>query len=316
MALAEHALSERADLAETARLLRAVFPIEKFSDARYLEWFYRQNPVGAAIEVDRADTDGSRIGHVGGIPQEYHSASGIRMSVFPLNLAVLPSGRGRGLMTEMNEACFAEAHRVYGADMMVGMPNAASTPGYTGRLRFRLVGPLPVVLCPPAWPTTEVVTSRPVTRDYLDGRDFAELTMSLDLSPGPALSHRWTPALLRWRLASPAARYTVHASPEAAIVTCVERRLGIPVAVVVKTFRRAGPRPVAANGIIAAACRHHRAPVALYAGFSAATKVVGAPLPSRLKPAPLNLSVRRYDDADDQPDPRLDTFELFDFDAF
>src|ERR1700760_2218061 len=96
--------AERADLAETARLLHAVFPIEKFSDARYLEWFYRENPVGAAIEIDRAE-GGSRIGHVGGIPQEYHSASGIRMSVFPLNLAVAPSGRGRGLMTEMNDAC-------------------------------------------------------------------------------------------------------------------------------------------------------------------------------------------------------------------
>jgi hypothetical protein len=308
-------VAERADLAETARLLHAVFPIEKFSDARYLEWFYRQNPVGAAIEIDRAE-GGTRLGHVGGILQEYHSTSGVRRSVFPLNLAVLPSGRGRGLMTEMNEACFDEAHRIYGTDMMVGMPNAASTPGYLGRLRFRLVTPLPVVLCPPLWPTTPVVESRAVTREYLEGLELAELSASLDLSPGRGLSHRWTPSLLKWRLGSPAARYTVHACPEAAIVTCIERRAGIPIVVVVKTFRRGGPARSGANGIIAGACRHHRAPIALYAGFSAVTRVVGVPLPSRLKPAPLNLIFRRYDDRDDQPDPPLETFELFDFDAF
>src|ERR1700753_1817813 len=73
----------RADLAETARLLRSVFPVPRFEGPRYLEWFYRQNPVGPAIEIDRTDGP-SRIGHVAGIPQEYHSAAGSRMSVFPL----------------------------------------------------------------------------------------------------------------------------------------------------------------------------------------------------------------------------------------
>ena len=314
MSLADDS-SSRADLAETARMLHAVFPIQKFSDARYLEWFYRENPVGAAIEIDRVE-NGQRLGHVGGIPQEYHSTAGVRRSVFPLNLAVLPAGRGRGLMTEMNEACFDEAHRIYGTDMMVAMPNAASTRGYTGRLRFRLVGPLPVVLCPPLWPTSGVVESRNVTNAYLASGDFEALAASLDFSPGRDLSHRWTPALLRWRLGSPATSYAIHAGPNGAAVTCVERRFGVPVAVVVKTFRRASTTPVSMNGVIAAACRFHRAPVALYAGFSAQCRVAGVSLPSRFKPAPLNLCVRRYDDTGSGPDPRLETFEMFDFDPF
>jgi hypothetical protein len=308
-------LTGRANLSDTARLLHDVFPIAKFHDARYLEWFYRRNPVGAAVEIDRAEGD-TRLGHVGGIPQEYHSAAASRMSVFPLNLAVLPSGRGRGLMTEMNEACFQEARRSYGIDMMVAMPNGASTRGYTGRLRFRLLGPLPVVLCPPLWPSTLVVESRPVTPEYLASRDFEELAASLCFSPGPGWSHRWTPSLLGWRLASPAASYTVHSSEQAVIVTCVERRMGIPIAVVVKTFRRGGKAQVGVNGVVARACRFHRSPVALYAGFSAATRVLGAPLPDRLKPAPLNLCVRCFDDREGDPATELDTFELFDFDPF
>jgi len=315
MALEQRAPPERADLAETARLLRAVFPIAKFADARYLEWFYRRNPVGTAVEIDRAE-GGTRIGHVGGIPQEYHSTSGVRMSVFPLNLAVSSSARGRGLMTEMNEACFDEARCRYRVDMMVAMPNAASTPGYTGRLRFRLVRPLPVLLCPPIWSTMPVVESREVTKDYLESRELFALASTFDDRPGRGLSHRWTPSLLKWRLASPAARYAVHHSPDVAIVTCLEHRMGVPIAVVVKTFRRGGEPRVGANAAIAAACRFHRAPVALYAGFSAKTRVVGVPLPSRLKPAPLNLCVRRYDDRNGEPDPRLEAFELFDFDAF
>ncbi|HEX4339613.1 MAG TPA: hypothetical protein VH062_27085 [Polyangiaceae bacterium] len=310
-----HEPTARADLDDTARLLHEVFPIAKFEDARYLEWFYRRNPTGAAIEIDRVEDD-LRLGHVGGIPQEYHSTATTRMSVFPLNLAVAESGRGRGLMTEMNEACFEEARRRYGIDMMVAMPNAASTRGYTGRLRFRLVGPLPVVLCPPVWPSTVVVESHHVTADYLASPGFDRLAESLSYAPGPALSHRWTAALLRWRLASPASSYAVHASDRAVIVTTVERRAGIPVAVVVKTFRRGEPGRVDANGVVAAACRFHRAPVALYGGFSAATRIIGVPLPDRLRPAPLNLCVRRFDDRDDSPDPRLDTFEMFDFDPF
>ncbi|HEX3595960.1 MAG TPA: hypothetical protein VHU80_12700 [Polyangiaceae bacterium] len=314
MSAAEHA-NERADLNDTARLLHEVFPIAKFADARYLEWFYRQNPVGDAVEIDRAEGD-TRLGHVGGIPQEYHSKARTRMSVFPLNLAVLPSGRGRGLMTEMNEACFTEARGRYGIEMMVAMPNAASTRGYTGRLRFRLIGPLPVLLCPPVWPSIAVVESHRVTPEFLAGPEFERLARRLSFAPGAAWSHRWTPELLRWRLGSPAASYAVHADRAAAIVTCVEHRMGIRITVVVKTFGCGAARRVGVNALIAAACRFHRSPVGLYAGFSAATHVAGISLPDRFKPAPLNLCVRRYDDLDDDPAPRLDTFESFDFDPF
>src|ERR1051325_7134724 len=126
MSAAGQNYTEPASLAATAKLLRSVFPIDRFADARYLEWFYRQNPVGRAIEIDRSDGQ-EPIGHTAGIPQQYHSREGVRMSVFPLDVAVAPAGRGRGLMTEMNEACFDEAVRRYGIEMIVAMPNAAST---------------------------------------------------------------------------------------------------------------------------------------------------------------------------------------------
>jgi hypothetical protein len=317
MSAPEQNYREPASLDATARLLRSVFPIDRFADTRYLEWFYRRSPVGSAVEIDRSE-DGERIGHTAGIPQQYQSRTGRRMSVFPLNVAVAPKGRGRGLMTEMNEACFDEAERRYGTEMIVAMPNAASTRGYTGRLRMRLVGPLPVVLCPPLWPSLARVESAAVTDAYPASPELRALAATIDFSPGPAWSHRWTPELLAWRLAAPGARYFVHASDDAVLVTTVERRGAVPIAVVVKTFRRGeGRGQVALNGAIAAVCRFHRAPVALYAGFSAATRVAGVPLPDRLKPAPLNLCVRTARGTpEDDARLELDTFELFDFDAF
>jgi hypothetical protein len=311
----ERAPGSDTDLVETARLLRSVFPIPRFDTPRYLEWFYRRNPVGRAIEIDRRDGS-TRIGHVAGIPQEYHCAVGSKMSVFPLNVAVAPSGRGRGLMIEMNQACFDEAARRYGIEMVVAMPNAASTRGYTGRLGFRFVKELPVVLCPFAWPAVTRVVSRRVTAEYLTSSEFDALTAGLDVLPGAAWSHRWTRELLRWRLSAPGAEYFVHASARVVIVTCVERRAGIRIAVVLKTFRRVRGEVVSANATIAAACRFHRAPVGLYAGFSTATRVVGVPLPDRLRPAPLNLCVRTLRGGAENADLHLDTFELFDFDAF
>ena len=303
-------------LRETAALLHEVFGADRFRDDRYLTWFYRENPVGPAVEIDRF-LDGRLVGHTGGIVQEYHSSHGALPGVFPLNLAVHAAARGRGLMTEMNEACFDEGGRRHGYGVLVGMPNAASTPGYTGRLGFRLVTPLPVHVCPPVWPGSRAVESRAADAAYLQGRAFDELVRTLDLAPTRNWAQRWTPELLRWRLASPATRYAVHAGARCVIVTCAVRHAGIPVTVVVKTFRRAATDRVAANAVIAAACRFHRTPGAIYAGFSASCRVIGVPLPDRLKPAPLNMIVRSSRPGVLDADAFVfDGFELFDFDAF
>jgi hypothetical protein len=68
---------------------------------------------------------------------------------------------------------------------------------------------------------------------------------------------------------------------------------------------------------VAAACRYHRAPAAIYAGFSASCEVLGVRLPERYKPAPLNLIVRSarrgFVDAKIL---EFDSFEFLNFDAF
>jgi len=304
-------------LEQARRVLYEVYGLARFREPSYLRWFYFDNPIGPAIIVNRVDGD-CCVAHIAGIPQTYHRAGEERPAVFPLNIAVLPKARGRGLMTEISQECLAVSERRYGDGWLGGMPNAASTPGYTGRLRFRLVRQLPVVACPPIWSSSQV-DSHDATPEFLDGRGFAEFTSALSFAPGASWSQRWSGELLRWRLAAPGARYAVHRSQDVAAVTTVAHRGRVPVTVVLKIFAvgTRPPEPRSANTVIAAACRHHRSPVAIYAGFSAVARVLGMPVPRRLRPAPLNLIVRSMRSGAANADEfEFETMELLDFDAF
>jgi hypothetical protein len=272
--------------------------------------------VGPAVEINRFD--GARpIAHIGGIPQRYHTKGRSIAGVFPLNIAVSASARGRGLMSEISQACFAASIEQFGNGVFVGVPNASSTPGYTGRLGFRFVRPLPVRIVAPFWPSLRGVESVPVTQNYLDSRAFEALVSSFDFSPGDGFSHQWTAELLTWRLSAPHAQYALHTSADLAVVTTSVRHAGVPMCVVVKTFRRLGGQSALANALVAKACRFHRAPAAIYAGFSSAVRVLGVPLPARLKPAPLNLIVRSMKPSFlNEKEFEFDRFEFFDFDPF
>jgi len=306
------------DLREVGRFLHGLFGVERFRNDAYLPWFYRQNPEGEATVIVRRDEAGV-VGHVAGIHQEYHSRTQRFGAVFPQNLAVAERARGRGLMMTMNEACFSAWTRAHGDGLVVGMPNTASTPGYTRLLGCRLVMPLPTFVCPPVWPVLESFESHDATAAFRASPGFDTLADSLDYAPTERLSQRYSKELLRWRLGAPDTRYALHAGRDAVVVSTVSRVRGVPLAVIVKTFRRAtAPRKrVPANGAIAAACRYHRAPAAVYAGFSASCEVRGVRVPERYKPAPLNLVVRSARRG--FVDPRVvefDAFEFFNFDAF
>src|SRR5436190_1834206 len=129
----------------------------------------------------------------------------------------------------------AERAERFGDGVLVGVPNASSTPGYTGRLGFRFVRPLPALVLSPFWPSLARVESVPVTADYLQSRAFEALVSSLDFSPGEGWSHEWTPELLTWRLRAPHALYALPTSADLAVITAVARHAGVPFCVVVKT---------------------------------------------------------------------------------
>jgi hypothetical protein len=319
------------DLEQTARLLYDVYELDSFRDARYLDWLYRQNPAGLAVEIDRFD-GGELVAHMAGVPQRYHrlesrqntaDAAGelrteqVAPAIILLNIGIAVRARGHGRMFEIGNACFNGIHERFGDTVLIGVPNAKSTPGYTGRLAFRLVRRMPVTVLPPVWPSAVRTESQWVDETYLASSAYKALVESLDLAPTELWSQRWTAEVLAWRLKKPGLHYAIHATADAVLITTTQRHKGIPVCVIVKTFARRGARSRQANGLAAAACRFHRAPAALYAGFSDQVELRGAALPDRLKPAPLNLIVKPTRPGFFDPnDFEFERFEFFDFDAF
>jgi hypothetical protein len=295
-----------------------VFRAPQFRDARYLEWYYRQNPLGPAIETDYADDEGL-LGHMAGIPHVYHSRSGEHMTMFPLDIAVHGRGRGKGVMAKMTAACYAETERRWGTALLTGMPNANSTEYYVTKGGFRLVTPMPVKICPSVWPNLQKVETHRAEPEYLASREFEVLFDTLDLDPVDGWREKYTLPVLRWRLSRPDSDYRIHVGDDVVVVSASDRRHGIPFTIVLKTFRRRGARSalVDANGVVAAACRQRRSALAVYAGFSCQTRIRGVPLPERFKPSPLNLVVScRPPGFIDLQSFEYATYEFLEFDAY
>lgn len=306
------------DLDATARLLFEVFGAPRFRDARYLDWFYRQNPEGRAIETDFADAQG-RLGHIGGIPGVYHCSASETRTTFPLNVAVAERARGKGALGRVTKAHWKEAFERFDHALALGMANANSVHYFEKHDGYRVVGKLPVCVCPPLWPTLEKVTTHAVSKEFLRSAAFDALYDSLDVAPTQGWAIRWTPDVLRWRLSTPDAGYAVHVGKDAAVVSRSDVRKGIPFTIIMKTFRlkSARGRVASANGAVAAACRFRRSPAAAYAGWNRWVRVYGVPLPEKLKPAPLYLCVKGMHPEDiDKDSFEYDVWEFMDFDVY
>ncbi len=145
-------------------------------------------------------------------------------------------------------------------------------------------------------------------------RDLAE---GVDTFSVRDWTNSYTPEYLAWRLACPHASYAVHVTDELVAVTTTDRRFGVPAAVILKLLPRDGRTgPLRSDAIIGAACRFHRAPYAVYAGFNAHVTVRGIHPPRRLQPSPLHLILRSFSGDVDQDSLALDTFEFLDMDAY
>jgi hypothetical protein len=159
----------------------------------------------------------------------------------------------------------------------------------------------------------------PVDGAFLASTTFDELAATVDQHEAVNWTNSYPPEQLRWRLARPHGGYTVHADDELVVVSTTSHYGPVPLAVVLKLFPR-GPRrmgeSLSARRAIAAVCRHHRTPAAVYAGFNALVRVRGVPLPARLRPAPLNMIAHSLSDEVPQETFRLDTFEFLDVDAY
>jgi hypothetical protein len=307
------------DHAATTELLNAELPDARFVDDSYLRWLYDQNPVGPGFH-ESVDEDGVRLAHFAMSPQQYRQADGPARMVFSLNAVTRSGGQRKGWFTALGERLFARA-AAWGALGVIGVSNENSTPPVVRKLDYRLLGPLPVRMVPAVGPVARSLQTVQVDATYLDSPAFGELAAGLDEHPAQLWTNRWTPEMLRWRLGAPnmASPYWVHSTPDLVAVTAREHLKGVPVAVVLKLLPRAGgaaPGVLDAGPLVVAACRFHRAPFAVYAGFNRQVRLRGLRPPRRVLPAPLNLIFRSLSDQAPKETFALDTFEFLDMDAY
>ena len=297
-------------------LLDAELPDRRFRDPTYLRWLYDENPYGSALWADVDDEDGRRVAHYALVPQEYRGPDGPVRTYFSLNAVTRSGAQRRGYFSELGLRLWPQAGDD-GAEAVIGVMNARSITPVT-RLGWHITGPLPVVALPALWGSTRGVTSHAVTPALLDSPEFERLVAGIDEVRVDGLLDRATPTYLRWRLSAPnSGPFALHVADDLVAVSTVHHVARVPVAVLLKLAVRGTPsRRVPARGVVAAACRFHHAPAAVYAGWNRFVKLEGARPPDRVKPSPLIMGVCNVGDHVDGRVYRYDAYEFLDMDAY
>jgi len=309
--------ARRVDNERNTELLRAELPAARYVDARYLEWLYDDNPYGPAIQRS-VDDDGVRIGHYALIPQRFRGRDGIVPAAFSLHAVVRSGGQRKGLFTDMGLEIYEEAGAA-GWQLTTGVCNEKSIGAVVKYMGWKWPGPLPVRLVAPyAMASGEArrVQSRTVDAAYLASTEFEQLCDGLDAVPVTQWTNSYTAEYLRWRLACPATPYAIHVTDELVAITSTDVRFGVRAVAVLKLLPRDGRTGLRAESIVSAACRFHKAPYAVYAGFNPHVALRGVQPPRKLQPSPLNLIIRSLSPAIDQGPLMIDTFEFLDMDAY
>lgn len=301
-------------LDETGRLLADVFGDDLVGSRPYLDWLYHRNPWGEVIAEDLDDHAG-RAGHYAVVPVQLTTGSdaAVLRAALSLNTAVHPRAQGAGVFTRLAEATYRKAAD-QGVQAVVGVANANSTPGFLRRLGFSNSGPLPtrVMLMRPRAGRIESAT---LTEDVLADDGLWTRLEPLLAPPEQGLATAWTRDSLAWRVRSPKGPYAVHLGSEAAMVSRAARVNGVPVAVAMKILPSGTLANAEARALLRAACAHHRTPLALHSGITDAMPAAGFPVPTRLRPSPLNLIYRPL--GSEAPNHgRFATFEFLDFDVY
>jgi hypothetical protein len=300
------------DNRRNTELLRAELPAARYVDERYLQWLYDENPYGPAIQRG-VDDDGVRVAHYALIPQRYRGVDGVVPAAFSLHAVVRSGTQRKGYFQTIGAEIYEEASAA-GWQLSTGVCNDKSIGAVTKYMGWKTPGPLPVRLCVPMH-TGRGVTSDRVDTALLESERFAELTAGLDDFPVQQWTNSYTTEYLRWRLACPSTEFALHTTDDLVAITTTDTRFGVRAAVILKLLVR-GDASVKAEPVIAAACRFHRAPYAVYAGFNARVKVRGIQPPRKLQPSPLHLILRSLSPAVDQDPLAVDTFEFLDMDAY
>ena len=306
------------ELTRTADLLNEVFAVHPPYTTEGLRWHYEENPVGPAA-VGRVDDGMRRRGTYALIPQTFRDAAG-RAVVLGLgvDLAVAPEARGAGTFRRTVDDAYGRGTAM-GMDAILGVANANSAPRMVDALGWRALEPLPVTLVAPSARGLRMQHRRvdPALLEsaWFDAVAGAGFVRSLGTSG--AFEPQWTGDYLRWRLARPGGRYSLHLADDVIVVSTVTVMKHVRFAMVLKVLaRRPLAAPLSLGRIGRSVMMHHRTPFIVHWGRNPFVRVRGVRLPQDKMPSPLALVLHRLRPGFDESGFSLGSFEFLDFDAF
>ena len=298
------------DYAETADLAAAAFdlPLASFAPAR-LEWLYtRAFGDGATI---LGLFEGSRkVGQVVLVHQRVRIDGEPAAAVALFDLFISKAFRSR----EAIGALYGAVERLCterGVRFIIGVPNESGS-----RVNIRYLKLAPVRRLEVRAGLAVPRRSRRVTLS----RSVASLTREngVDLlgryMPCTGVGLDWTAETLWGRLTGGFSPFAVHATTDLLLVSSVRRTRGLTHTLLCGFFAtdRTAIDRRAVTALTSAACRFHRRPVYVYAGCHDGVPLPGLTLPDAMRPSPLAVQMRDFE----QPDRSLtlNRFELLDFD--
>lgn len=130
------------NLKKYSHLLSQVFSNTNKFTLKFLEWQYKENPLGLVEGFDAFYQD-ELVGHYVTIPVSYIYDGEKKKGLLSLNTAIHNKHRGKGLFTKLALETYKEAEK-NGFEFVVGVANENSTHGFIKKLGFELISPLEV----------------------------------------------------------------------------------------------------------------------------------------------------------------------------
>jgi len=265
-------------------LFQRCFPNATQYSKQYLQWLYSDNPAGPVVGFNAFD--GARlVAHYVCVPAPIVMDGAVCKGLLSLNTATDPGYQGKGLFVRLANLTYEKAAQD-GFNLVFGVANANSTPGFTRKLGFQKVCSL-----------LAMVGIGPLTADPHVG-----------LEHGATFRRQWTPELLQWRLSNIANPVFARGTADRAsfssrtsipgLVSWAERSMTLP-----DSTRQQHPAHIAR----------------VFVGCL--PKTVHSPrfyaaIPDRLRPSPLNLIYRPVSAVPNTIDASGVFFDFLDFDAF
>lgn len=268
---------------EYVQLFSECFPAANKYSQDYLDWLYARNPDGQVVGFDAFEGD-QLVAHYACVPARARVGGIDARVLLSLNTATHPQYQGQGLFTKLAEHTYA-AGSEQGYDCVYGVANSNSTPGFTRKLKFQLVGPLHARFG--------------IGRLGIDFEKMASI---------PHFRRLWSSEALAWRCASPVNEVTAHAG--------LKKTTFLAPALYKGAFSAAAEIDnVTAAAIPSVSPGHLRLNIGMVPP-AARQRAFYLDIPSRLRPSPLNLIYRSLSGRIASIDPNAVFITFLDFDAY